>query len=290
MLITTLLNRCHHFPGFVYEQARLADEGDSILIPIRPRKGTAAICSGCHQPAAGYDQARKARYFEFIGVWGFLVFLVYFMRRVDCKGCGITVEEVPWGMGKHSSTRVYMHFLGHWARKLSWKETAESFHTTWDKVHDSVSYLVAYGLEHRVLGVIRAIGVDEVQYAKGHKYLTLVYQIEAGCIRLLWIGQERTVKTLTGISRSLSPPSARAAETKLRQAPTPTSITLVLSDTLDRRFLACLDAQNKPTIFETISPSPTTLFIINKSGVCPNDLSVRIGFVLGSPDHMSYNG
>jgi hypothetical protein len=188
MLITTLLNRCHHFPGFVYEQARLADEGDSILIPIRPRKGTPAICSGCHHPAAGYDQSQKPRHFEFIGVWGFLVFLVYFMRRVDCKGCGITVEEVPWGMGKHSSTRVYMHFLGHWARKLSWKETAESFHTTWDKVHDSVSYLVAYGLEHRVLGVIRAIGVDEVQYAKGHKYLTLVYQIEAGCIRLLWIG------------------------------------------------------------------------------------------------------
>ena len=51
MLITTLLNRCHHFPGFVYEQARLADEGDSILIPIRPRKGTPAICSGCHHPA-----------------------------------------------------------------------------------------------------------------------------------------------------------------------------------------------------------------------------------------------
>jgi transposase len=122
------------------------------------------------------------------------------MRRVDCKGCGITVEEVPWGMGRHSSTRVYMHFPGHWARKLSWKETAESFHTTWDKVHDSVSYLVSCGLEHRVPGVIRAIGVDEVQYAKGHKHLTLVYQIEAGCIRLLWIGQERTVKTFEGSS------------------------------------------------------------------------------------------
>ena len=50
--------------------------------------------------------------------------------------------EVPWGMGKHSLTKIYMHFLGHWARKLSWKETAESFHTTWDKVHDPVEYLV----------------------------------------------------------------------------------------------------------------------------------------------------
>ena len=32
-------------------------------------------------------------------------------------------------------------------------------------------------------------GVDEIQYSKGHKYLTLVYQIDAGCTRLLWVGQ-----------------------------------------------------------------------------------------------------
>jgi hypothetical protein len=55
-----------------------------------------------------------------------------------------------------------------------------------------VAYLVAWGLGHRVLGAIRAIGVDEIQYSKGHKYLTLVYQIDLGCTRLLWIGKERT--------------------------------------------------------------------------------------------------
>ncbi|CAG9184040.1 ISL3 family transposase ISGme6 [Cupriavidus laharis] len=49
-----------------------------------------------------------------------------------------------------------------------------------------------WGLAHRELGTIRAIGVDEIQYGRGHKYLTLVYHIEAGCTRLLWVGQERT--------------------------------------------------------------------------------------------------
>ena len=179
MLVTRVLNKCHHFPGFVYGTARFSGDGQSILIPIRPRQGSRATCSGCHRPAAGYDQFRTPRQFEFMGIRGFLVFFIYSMRRVNCKRCGIVVEEVPWGMGKHSLTKVYMHFPGHWARKLSWKETAESFHTTWDKVHDSVAYLVTWGLEHRVLGAIGAIGVDEVQYAKGHKYLTLVYQIDA---------------------------------------------------------------------------------------------------------------
>ena len=205
MQITTILNRCHHFPGFVYGQADFADDGRSILIPIRPRKGSSATCAGCHKPAPGYDQSKTARQFEFIGLWGFVVFFIYFMRRVKCQQCGVTTEEVPWGMGKHSLTRVYMHFLGHWARKLSWKETAESFHTTWDKVHDSVCYLVGYGLEHRILGPIRAIGVDEVQYGKGHKYLTLVYQIDAGCTRLLWVGRERTVKTFEAFFAMIGP-------------------------------------------------------------------------------------
>ena len=51
------------------------------------------------------------------------------------------------------------------------------------------------GLEHRQLVPIRAIGVDEIQYAKGHKYLTLVYQIDAGMTRLLWVGKEGTIET-----------------------------------------------------------------------------------------------
>jgi transposase len=98
-----------------------------------------------------------------------------------------------------------MQFLGHWARKLSWKETAEEFRTTWDKVRDAVEYLVTWGLEHRVLGPIRAIGVDGIQRGKGHKYLTLVYQIDLGCTRLLWIGQERTVKTFREFFAMIGP-------------------------------------------------------------------------------------
>jgi transposase len=53
-------------------------------------------------------------------------------------------------------------------------------------------------LEHRTIGQIDAIGVDEIQYATGHKYLTLVYQIDLGITRLLWVGKERTVESLHG--------------------------------------------------------------------------------------------
>jgi transposase len=195
MELTTILNRCHHFRGFVYEHARFSTDKKSIEVVLRPRKGSAAVCSRCHLPAPGYDQLAERR-FEFIPLWGFFVFLLYAMRRVDCRRCGmVAVEEVPWGDGKRTLTKSYMLFLARWARRLSWKETAECFRTSWDKVFDAVEHVVTWGLEHRVLGQIDAIGVDEIQYAKGHKYLTLVYQIDIGITRLLWVGRERTIES-----------------------------------------------------------------------------------------------
>src|SRR3982751_4405764 len=136
-----ILNRCHRFPGFIYQQARFSSDHKCIEIAVRPRKGSAAVCSRCHQPAPGYDQLAERR-FEFIPFWGFLVFLLYSMRRVDCRRCqAVVVEEVPWGDGKRTLTRAYMLFLARWARRLSWKETAEAFRTSWDKVFDAVEHL-----------------------------------------------------------------------------------------------------------------------------------------------------
>ncbi|MDQ2946774.1 MAG: hypothetical protein M3Y27_12650 [Acidobacteriota bacterium] len=80
--LITILNRCHRFPGFVYHQARFSSDHKSIEIAVRPRKGSAAVCSRCHRSAPGYDQLPERR-FEFIPFRGFLVFLLYSMRRVD---------------------------------------------------------------------------------------------------------------------------------------------------------------------------------------------------------------
>jgi hypothetical protein len=65
--------------------------------------------------------------------------------------------------------------IARWARRLSWKETAGAFRTSWGQSFDAVEHIVTWGLEHRMLGQIDAIGVDKIQYSKGHKYLTLVY-------------------------------------------------------------------------------------------------------------------
>src|SRR6266446_9515374 len=207
MELTTILNHCYPHRGFVYDHTRFSADKKSMEVTVRPRKGAKAVCSGCDKPAPGYDRLPERR-FDFIPFWGFLVFFLYCRRRVDCRDCGVVAERVPWSDGKHHSTKAHMLFLAHWARKLSWKETAESFRSSWDKVCQAVEYVVGWGLEHRTLGPILAIGVDEIQYADGHKYLTLVYQIEKECTRLLWIGKERTVESFEQFFTVIGQPTA----------------------------------------------------------------------------------
>ena len=59
--LITILNRCHRFPGFVYQRACFSSDHKSIEVAVRPRKGSAAICSRCHQLAPGYDQLAERR-------------------------------------------------------------------------------------------------------------------------------------------------------------------------------------------------------------------------------------
>ncbi len=90
------------------------------------------------------------------------------------------------------------------SKRLPWEEVALIFHTNWRNVFESVKHAVFWGLLHRDLDRIEAIGVDEIQWQRGHHYLTLVYQIEDGMKRLLWVAQERTEQSLRGFFQFLS--------------------------------------------------------------------------------------
>jgi transposase len=204
MQLKTILNRVEYFKSFVYGKARWVDdaEGPTIEVQIAARRNGRPICSGCGEVRPGYDRL-PARRFEFVPLWGIAVYFVYAMRRVECPTCGVKVEQVPWCDGKNQLTTTYRWFLAGWARRLSWKGVACVFGTTWQNVFRSVKHAVSWGLAHRSLEGIAAIGVDEIQWQRGHKYLTLVYQIDEDCRRLLWAGKDRTTKTLLRFFRML---------------------------------------------------------------------------------------
>jgi transposase len=197
MQLKTILNRVQKFKSFVYGNVVWLDSGKNLalLVQVVARTNSRPICSGCGCLGPGYDTL-EPRMFEFVPLWNIAVFFAYALRRVNCKRCGVKVEKVPWADGKNTLTKTYMQFLATWAKKLSWKEVAVSFRTTWEKVFRSVEWAVQWGLAHRDLSKVQSIGVDEVLWQRGHKYLTVVYQIDTECKRLLWVGKDRTIKTL----------------------------------------------------------------------------------------------
>ena len=197
MQLKTILNRVQKFKSFVYGAVRWVDGAPipTLEVELQPRVNSRPVCSGCARKRPGYDRL-PVRRFEFIPLWGHKVFLLYAPRRVDCPVCGIRVERMPWVVGKHRLTEAYAWVLAGWAKRLSWQEVAEAFRTTWDHVFCSVERAVTWGRAHQDLSEVQAIGVDEIAWQRGHRYVTLVYQIDRHGKRLLWMGEQRTVKTL----------------------------------------------------------------------------------------------
>ena len=178
MQVKTILNRLHKFKSFVYKSVIWTGpkSAPQLEVEVVERANGKPICFECRFPRPGYDRLPKRR-FEFVPLWGIKVFLVYAPRRVNCPGCGVGVEYMPWALGKRPLTRVYGWFLASWAKRLSWKETAEAFNTSWESVFRSVEMAVEWGRLYQDLSGVTSIGVDEIAWKKGHKYLTLVYQM-----------------------------------------------------------------------------------------------------------------
>jgi transposase len=198
------------FVGFVYQEVRLhCSQGrpQSIEITIEPHGGIRGRCSHCRRPAPGYDRLPRRRWL-FVPLWNIPTYFCYAPRRVECAEHGVVVEHIPWSEGKRPVTCAMMGFLARWARRLSWRETARAFQTSWEAVYRSVEWFVEWGLAHRQLHGVESIGVDEIHWGRGLKadnFLTVIYQIDAGCRRLLWVGRKRSQATLRRGLKALGP-------------------------------------------------------------------------------------
>lgn len=194
------MRRLQDLAGFVITQTELVGSKGALCIEVHlaadPRRKPR--CSRCREACAGYDMLPE-RCWQCVPLWNIPVKKIYARRRVDCPRDGVVVEYLPWSAGKSPYTQDFMLFLARWARRLSWKETATIFKTSWEAVRRSVEWVVSYGLANRSLEGVSALGTDELHWGRGKKstnFLTLIYQIDAGVRRLLWVGLKRKESTL----------------------------------------------------------------------------------------------
>jgi transposase len=158
----------------------------TLVVEVVPRKNGVRICSNCGLSGCpGYD-TQSERLYEFVPILGMKTYFRYSPRRVACRDCGVCIERVPWSDGKSPLSIPFMLMLASWARVLSYSGVARHFGCNYHQVFAAVHYVVSWGMVRRDLTDITAIGVDEIQVKVGHVYMTLVYQIDAHCKRLLW--------------------------------------------------------------------------------------------------------
>ena len=207
MRLQTILYQTERIKGFKYGKIRKHEIGDSCYLSVRilPRRNSRPFCSGCGRRGPVHDKLPD-RQFQHIPIYGIAVVFLYAMRRVKCDRCGVKVEMVPWGDGKNRLTTSCRWFLASWAKRLSWTEVATIFHSSWDSVMRAVEHAVAWGLEHRDLSGVQAIGIDEIAWARGHTYLTVIYEIGSAGRRLLAVVEDRKESSLKAGLESLGEP------------------------------------------------------------------------------------
>jgi transposase len=120
------------------------------------------------------------------------------------------VEGVPWARRWERVTQALAQAVALLAKKLSFKEVAEYFRLDWKVVATVVKRVVEEGLRLRKVKTLHTLGIDEVSRKKGHRYLTLVYDLERG--RLLWVGLDRKRETLDEFFRWLGKRKTRTLQ------------------------------------------------------------------------------
>ena len=173
-----------------------SDPDGVVVVRVRPRKGTPSRCGRCRRKAPRYDRGEGRRRWRGLD-WGTLRMVVEAdSPRVDCLFCGPTVVAVPWARHDVRHTLAFDQQVAWLARFTSRTVVAALMRVAWETVGSIVSRVMADAItanESRFDGV-RRIGIDDVSYRKGHKYLVVVYDHDRGT--LLWAGQDRKKTTL----------------------------------------------------------------------------------------------
>jgi len=192
MLIESIVRSTLGIKRHVVSSVEQNDECVEISLDIR--KGWRLPCRSCGTLGRVRDRL-ATRTWKHVPLWGIPVTLRYAPARVRCLKCGaIRVEDIPWSQGKCQLSTGLIWLLASWSKLLAWDQVARLFRVHWNTVAAAVRQAVAYGLEHREMGEVLYIGIDELSRRKGHVYVTNVYDLVEK--RLLWSGEGRSLETL----------------------------------------------------------------------------------------------
>ncbi|MCA1707218.1 MAG: transposase, partial [Actinobacteria bacterium] len=199
----------------VIEQVEFDEEADAVVAHVRLRrlgKRRDQRCGRCGKKAPGYDQGEGRRRWRALDLGEVRSFLEADAPRVDCAHHGPTVIQFPWARHAAGHTRAFDDVVAWLAVHASKTAIVELVRIAWVTVGAIVSRVVDEARD-RVdpFDGLARIGIDEISYKRGHRYLTVVVDHDTG--RLVWAAKGHDKKTLEGFFDLLG--EARCAGVRL---------------------------------------------------------------------------
>jgi len=206
-LVRVLLGVEHTVVVWV-EVEQAAAGGVVLVVGVRPDRSARSRCSRCGRKAPGEDRGDGRRRWRGLDFGTVPVWLEADAPRVCCGEHGVVVAAVPWARARSRFTRQFEDTCAWLVARAPASVVAQLLRTTWRSVTAIVTRVVAE-ISGRVdrLGGLRRVGIDEIAFRKGQRYLTVVVDHDTG--RLVWAAEGRDSDTVRSFFDDLGP--ARSA-------------------------------------------------------------------------------
>jgi len=166
-----------------------------VVAHVRPRKSSRGRCGRCGRAAPWYDHGEGRRRWRGLDLGTLRVALEAEAPRVGCRDHGATVIAVPWARHGAGHTYGFDETVAWLAVQASKTAVCELMRIAWRTVGAVVArvWTDTERLVDRFAG-LRRIGIDEISYKRGHRYITVVVDHDSG--RLVWAAPGRDKATV----------------------------------------------------------------------------------------------
>lgn len=172
------------------------DEADgALVVAVRMMKRGRRRCPYCRVRCGGYDRGSGRRRWRALDLGTTKLYLEAEAVRVRCPTHGVVVAEVPWARPESGFTRAFEEQCAWLTVRTSRTAVAHLMRVAWRSVGRMLSRVADERLAGRdLLDGLGRIGIDELSYRKGHKYVTVVIDHDSG--RLVWMAPGRDRATV----------------------------------------------------------------------------------------------
>jgi transposase len=183
--------------------------GPRLVAHVRPARRAAARCGVCGVRCPGYDRGAGRRRWRALDLGTVRAYLEADAPRVACPVHGVVVAAVPWARHGAGHTRLFDDQTAWLAAACSKAAVTALMRISWRTVgHIIARVTTETGAARDRLAGLRRIGIDEISYRKGHKYLVIVVDHDSGL--LVWAAPGRDAKTVAAFFAALGPARTQA--------------------------------------------------------------------------------